>query len=717
MRIQKRWSLSIVSLLTCPVLAAMPPLVDRVPANTIEYLGFAGTDALGPAYDKSHLKAVLGHTNFADVIHDEMPRLRQLIQDKNSINAAQLEAIENGLRLAVHHPVCVFIASVDDPGKPMPDAAGGVLIDAGDDTAELEKDFASARDDSPANPVQVGSLNHLFWIIGGMKTPFVPLHGGDDSLGGNPRLLEGQKHLGFADTPAVTMFLDIDASLKLADRGFGRTPDQQPIWVKVRDALGLTGVRGLSISAGFHGADFATEGFLAAPSPRRGLLAVVDPKPMDPALLAHVPANCEAFGGLNFDAGALYDTLKAAVSVTPEGADLFGKGAGAVNLFMGRNVRRQLLAPLGSQWVSLFSAANQSAMFNTVSDAKTLQDALTTATYTISNSLNLKLPREADGSPGAVASQEKKDGFNVTTITTKQAAPSWAIAGSTLVVASTPGDVRALAAAPAGANDTAKNIEALRKTLNIPATTAGGNFSYVDLPRTAPGAYERLAGVARRLDGFKRLFNVQMPDLVVPTLEQIRPELSPSVSMTWGEFDGVTIRMQSPFPGSDLLGASQVGDAAFLGGAALGTSVLLPSVNHARELANRVKSASNERLIGTAILMYANDHQGKYPATLGELTQTEDIAPSVFVSPLSDTHLPDGLNMPSEKSDWVNNHSEYVYVGAGLDNAKATPDTVVVYEKPFPGEKDGMNVLYGDGHVEWQKTAAAEKIRADHPAP
>jgi len=48
---------------------------------------------------------------------------------------------------------------------------------------------------------------------------------------------------------------------------------------------------------------------------------------------------------------------------------------------------------------------------------------------------------------------------------------------------------------------------------------------------------------------------------------------------------------------------------------ALLISILLPSLNKARETANRVKCASNLRQIGQAILLYANDNHGIYPRT------------------------------------------------------------------------------------------------------
>src|SRR5215467_74014 len=50
---------------------------------------------------------------------------------------------------------------------------------------------------------------------------------------------------------------------------------------------------------------------------------------------------------------------------------------------------------------------------------------------------------------------------------------------------------------------------------------------------------------------------------------------------------------------------------------ALLISILLPSLNRARETANRVKCAANLKSIGQAILLYANENKQAYPRTGG----------------------------------------------------------------------------------------------------
>jgi len=54
---------------------------------------------------------------------------------------------------------------------------------------------------------------------------------------------------------------------------------------------------------------------------------------------------------------------------------------------------------------------------------------------------------------------------------------------------------------------------------------------------------------------------------------------------------------------------------------ALLISILLPSLNRARETANRVKCGSNLRQIGQAILLYSNENKGNYPRTIYDTTK------------------------------------------------------------------------------------------------
>jgi len=142
----------------------------------------------------------------------------------------------------------------------------------------------------------------------------------------------------------------------------------------------------------------------------------------------------------------------------------------------------------------------------------------------------------------------------------------------------------------------------------------------------------------------------------------------------------------------------------FMGGCMI--SILLPSLNRARETANRVKCASNMRQIGQALLLYSNENRGAYPADFGPLLLTQDITSEVFVCPSSNATPAPGGNTPQAVAV-LPQHCSYVYL-PGHNNA-APANVVIVYEPMTNHDGDGSNFLWGDGHVsfETKQTAAA----------
>jgi prepilin-type processing-associated H-X9-DG protein len=143
-------------------------------------------------------------------------------------------------------------------------------------------------------------------------------------------------------------------------------------------------------------------------------------------------------------------------------------------------------------------------------------------------------------------------------------------------------------------------------------------------------------------------------------------------------------------------------------------AILLPSLNRAREVANRVKCASNMRQIGQAIQLYANQYHGEYPPDLPTLLKAESvISPNVFVCPSSnDTNATGPGDLDS------GGHDSYVYLGKGLTTSIADPTLPVLYEVDTH-HVNGANFLFTDGHVEFmnKNQEAAILSRANNRVP
>jgi prepilin-type processing-associated H-X9-DG protein len=125
--------------------------------------------------------------------------------------------------------------------------------------------------------------------------------------------------------------------------------------------------------------------------------------------------------------------------------------------------------------------------------------------------------------------------------------------------------------------------------------------------------------------------------------------------------------------------------------------ILLPAINRARQVANRVESAKNLNQIGSACRLYANEFEGAFPPDLGTLATAENLPVQTFIAPNSEIAAPGNLS-GADAANWINNYSDYIYLGSDL-RVTSDPGSVVAYEKDQTNHGDGVNMLFADGHV------------------
>lgn len=141
-------------------------------------------------------------------------------------------------------------------------------------------------------------------------------------------------------------------------------------------------------------------------------------------------------------------------------------------------------------------------------------------------------------------------------------------------------------------------------------------------------------------------------------------------------------------------------------------SAALPWINRAREGGGRVRCPSNLRQIGLAMKLYADAHAGHYPDSFAEILLTEDVTPEVFVCPNSSGSHSTAPTTREAAADLSNpEHCSYIYAAKGL-TTDAPLATVLAYEPLANHREEGMNVLFGDGHVEFIKASKARMITA-----
>ena len=116
----------------------------------------------------------------------------------------------------------------------------------------------------------------------------------------------------------------------------------------------------------------------------------------------------------------------------------------------------------------------------------------------------------------------------------------------------------------------------------------------------------------------------------------------------------------------------------------------------------------NLKTLGQAAMLYATDHQGRYPAGVAELLE-EEIKTSDFVCP-STKDTP--ATQPTAADVTAGGHLSYVYVGGGF-TAPVPPGAIIAYEPLCNHQMRGMNVLFGDGRVEWVEAKEARNMLAE----
>lgn len=96
--------------------------------------------------------------------------------------------------------------------------------------------------------------------------------------------------------------------------------------------------------------------------------------------------------------------------------------------------------------------------------------------------------------------------------------------------------------------------------------------------------------------------------------------------------------------------------------------------------------------LGMGLFLYARDHSGAFPDNLDQLIRVEGFKDDILICAWDDSVGKDHHEgtLPSS----------FVYLGKGMHEPLA-PDAILIYETPGIHAADGMNLVYGDGSVQY----------------
>ena len=164
---------------------------------------------------------------------------------------------------------------------------------------------------------------------------------------------------------------------------------------------------------------------------------------------------------------------------------------------------------------------------------------------------------------------------------------------------------------------------------------------------------------------------------------------------------GKTARTRSEGPGEAAESADDESATSPIDALAMALEEAASSVESARAQARRAFVMSNMRGIGMGCHVYAQNHQGQFPADLAELVRDNMVTPQMF-------GYPDDENGPKSADDLAEK-SIYIY-RPGL-SVKSDARELLLAERS--GDGQGANFLAVDGHVEYIREPRASELIAE----
>ncbi len=725
-----------------PAATAQAPLAERLPARPLVYLGWAGKtkaledSAAGKLADDPAFQRVM--TGIRDAVLKAVPEG----QPRTIFEAAW------GMATTVwKHPVAaaaIDVAPVAGRGEPVPSLA--LVADLGNDRKAFEthlEKLVSALDED-ARPEQRQSANVAYRVVAGPERGMEVAFGFDgnvffvclgpvdlagrllglkaaDSLKSDKAFAAAVAEVG-GEAPQYAFYADVKGILAAArkviahqERHREGPPESSGVarLDKVVKALGLSEATVLAAAGRFADGGVYSRGKLYSPAPHTGVLMPFAGKPLTEADLAGVPADADMMLAANCPMQAMLAELRRVLGATePRALADFNEALGELDETLGTSVEKNILASLGDTFV-LTSAASQGG-FGTgtvvtieVTDAKALAKAMA--------SVEEGITRAAAGPTGPPEAPRRQPvrfqgiqagGTDIRYAAIQTApvpvAPAYAIANGKLYLAAWPQLVAAaLDAAPRPAATPLRIAPALAprpagllaeasfRKLRGRVAREPTVLMYVNTPRIMERLYPvMLLGFTAGMNAAARETGAAFDPGWLPPLSKLKQYAGPYIAAVSADKEGIVYEDFGSMPLQGLLG----GPAA----AAPVMASFLPALWTARDKARRVVSASNLHQIGTCLMVYAADNNGRLPPNLGVLVGEYGLIPGTLVSPSS------GRQPPKVKDGEIVGDTDYEYIQLpSLQAIGEASEAVIAYEKPENYRGEGTLALFADGHVQW----------------
>lgn len=731
MRIRSLACASLLALSFAP-LAAHAALPEKIPADTLLYVGWPGSAKLSETYRDTAMSKIMAEPEMQKLRTQFLPAidaliLKQIGDDEDDKQAyAQVKQL---LQAVYDYPTAVALISVD-ASTVIPLVNAGIIVEAGSESAKLGPALEAAFKDAdvpvdkiktvkvgrwemrelaimgPGMSLRWGVIDNAFVVSFGNQllkhlVPEYLARPADEeaetepadatapaaqptakNLADNPLFQKAMQVTGGSNDVPV-MFVNLESALRTVEAfqpmlaGFGLPVLGEEGGVrKALGELGLPDPRSFSIAWTAGGGGMQTNMFLHAP----GMKANYKPLTQDDFRV--IPATASWGSASQADLKGTYDAiLKLVQTAVPDKHAEFMDILANVEERLGMKIGDDLLASFGDTWIVFDDPENGSLIITgitIVADVKP-DNRVDEAIRTL-----VKIIAEETGSDEQITvKDEEYKGSKISYMNFSglpvPIAPAWTVHEGRWILALYPQMVRAtLDRLMDKQAKTLVDNQGFRDAWKVLPQNAT-SMNYIDAARGVRHLYSFVLPVSQAAVAMGQGEGLTLDITALPSLATINKHVFPSVSAGANTPDGYLFRSYSAVPGA----VASLGQATVL--APLGASILLPSLARARELSKRTVSAANLKGIGLAALTYAEDNDGKFPPDLKTLIEAGSINQKTLISPLDDD--------PGEEGS-------YIYLGSGLTN-EMDPGLIVAYEKTENAGGEGTTVLFLDGHVEF----------------